>query len=138
MTPDRWTLALEAGELALPDGPCLVMRARGDGDFGSLGPVHCVQGFAPDHDLLAARGLTVTPDLPEGEVFAAALVQIVKAKAGTLGSIAEALGALRPGGVLMVDGSKEVKESRSIPEGAEASSRSARTFSKAHWASWCG
>ena len=92
---------------------------------------NCVQGFAPDHDLLAARGLTVTPDLPEGEVFAAALVQIVKAKAGTLGSIAEALGALRPGGVLMVDGQKE--------EGIESILKVLRgvfeiggTFSKAH------
>ena len=37
MTPDRWTLALEAGEFSLPDGPCLVMRARGDGDFAALG-----------------------------------------------------------------------------------------------------
>ena len=131
MTPDRWTLALEAGEFSLPDGPCLVMRARGDGDFAALGRVHCVQGFAPDHDLLAARGLSVTPDLPEGESFATALVQIVKAKAGTLGSIAEALGALRPGGVLMVDGQKE--------EGIEAILKALKsvfeiggTFSKAH------
>ena len=131
MTPDRWTLALEAGEFSLPDGPCLAMRARGDADFASLGPVHCVQGFAPDHDRLAARGLTVTPDLPEGEVFSAALVQIVKAKAGTLGSIAEALSVLRPGGLLMVDGQKE--------EGIEAILKALKgvfvidgTYAKAH------
>ena len=110
MTPDRWTLAREAGELTLPDGPVLVLRAQGDADYSALGDVTCVQGYAPDHDRLAARGLRVTPDIPDmpgGESFATALVQIVKAKAGTLGSIAEALIALRPGGVLMVDGQKE-------------------------------
>lgn len=107
MTPDRWTLAVEAGELALPVGPVLVMRARGDADLSALGRVHCVQGFAPDHDRLAARGIAVTAEVPEGAVFDAALVQIVKGKAATLGSIAEALVALRPGGLLMVDGQKE-------------------------------
>jgi len=107
MTPDRWTLAIEAGELSLPDGPVLALRAQGDGDYAALGAVTCVQGFAPDHDRLAARGVSVMPDAPEGETFAAALVQIVKARAGTLGSIAEALLALRPGGVLLVDGQKE-------------------------------
>lgn len=107
MTPDRWTLALEAGAFALPDDPVLVMGARGDADFSALGAVVCVQGFAPDHDRLAARGLTVFPDLPEGDGYGAALVQIVKAKAGTMAAVVEALGALRPGGILMVDGQKD-------------------------------
>jgi 16S rRNA (guanine1207-N2)-methyltransferase len=107
MTPDRWTLALEAGELTLPAGPVLVLRAHGDADYAALGHVLCVQGFAPDHDRLAARGLPVAVEPPEGESYAAALVQIVKAKAGTLASIAEALLALQPGGILMVDGQKE-------------------------------
>lgn len=107
MTPDRWTLALEAGELSLPPGPVLVLRAQGDADLAVLGDVTCVQGFAPDHDQLAARGFSVVPDLPEGETFGAALVQIVKARAGTMASIAEALTVLRPGGILMVDGQKE-------------------------------
>ena len=107
MTPDRWTLALEAGEFDLPAGPVLVMGARGDADYAALGAVHCVQGFAPDHDRLAARGLSVGPELPEGDSYATALVQIVKAKAGTLAAIVEALGALRPGGLLLVDGQKD-------------------------------
>ncbi|BDW86771.1 class I SAM-dependent methyltransferase [Roseicyclus marinus] len=107
MTPDRWILALEAGEIALPPGPVVVLRARGDGDFAALGDVTCVQGFAPDHDMLSARSLRVMPDLPEGEAFSTALVQIVKARAGTMASIAEALMVLRPGGLLMVDGQKE-------------------------------
>ena len=107
MTPNRWTLAQEAGELSLPDGPVCVLRAQGDVDYADLGAVTCVQGFAPDHDRLAARGLTVSPEMPDGETCAVALVHIVKAKAGTLASIAEALLALRPGGLLMVDGQKE-------------------------------
>lgn len=131
MTPDRWTLALEAGDFSLPDGPVLVMGARGDADYTALGPVVCVQGFAPDHDRLAARGLTVFPELPEGDSYAAALVQIVKAKAGTMAAIVEALGALRPGGLLMVDGQKD--------EGIEAIQKTLRgvieiagSYSKAH------
>ncbi|PWK60270.1 class I SAM-dependent methyltransferase [Roseicyclus mahoneyensis] len=107
MTPDRWTLALEAGELSLPPGPVLALRAQGDGDYAALGEVTCVQGFAPDHDRLAARGLRVSPEIPEDQVFATALVQIVKARAGTMASIAEALMVLRPGGLLLVDGQKE-------------------------------
>ncbi|MBF9047957.1 methyltransferase [Rhodobacterales bacterium LSUCC0031] len=107
MTPERWILAMEAGELVLPDGPVLVMHARGDADLAPLGEVHCVQGFAPDHDRLAARGLTVTPELPDEMPFAAALVQIVKGKAGTMAAIVAALGALAPGGLLLVDGQKD-------------------------------
>ncbi|MBF9043240.1 methyltransferase [Rhodobacterales bacterium HKCCE4037] len=105
MTPDRWTLALEGGEIDLPSGPVLVMRARGDADFSALGDVTCVQGFKPDHDRLAARGLTVTTEA-EGQ-FAAALVQIVKSRAATYSAIAEAMGHLPPGALVMVDGPKE-------------------------------
>ncbi|GAA5077894.1 class I SAM-dependent methyltransferase [Roseibacterium beibuensis] len=119
MTDPRWTLAIEAGDVILPDGPVLVMRARGDADYTALGDVVCVQGFAPDHDRLAARGLQVAVDLPEDGQFAAALVQIVKARAATLGAIAEALIALPPGGVLMVDGQKD--------EGIEATLKQLRT-----------
>jgi 16S rRNA (guanine1207-N2)-methyltransferase len=131
MTHSRWTLAIEAGDISLPDGPVLVMRARGDADLAALGPVVCVQGFAPDHDRLAARGLEVSPDIPEGRSFAVALVQIVKARMASLGAIAEALASLPPGGLLLVDGQKD--------EGIEAIAKQLRqTFeiggvmSKAH------
>lgn len=105
MTPDRWTLAVDGGDIAPPDGPVLVMHARADSDFASLGDVTCVQGFAPDHDRLAARGETVVTE-PDG-TFAAALVQITKSRAGTLSAIAEALANIPTGGLLMVDGQKE-------------------------------
>lgn len=105
MTPDRWTLAIDSGDLALPGGAVLVMHARADSDFAALGDVTCVQGFAPDHERLEARGETVAVEA-EGS-FAHALVQITKSRAGTLSAIAEALGTIPPGGVLMVDGQKE-------------------------------
>ena len=97
MTPPRWTLALENGEFAWPDAGCvLVLRAQAEADFAALGPdrLVAVQGFAPAHDRLAARGLTVEM-VPDG-VYAAALVQIVKSKAETLSLVAQALVMCRP------------------------------------------
>ena len=131
MTADRWILALEAGELVLPSGPVLVMHARGDADLGALGDVHCVQGFAPDHDRLAARGLPVTPDLPDEGQFSVALVQIVKAKAASMGAIVSALGALAPGGLLLVDGQKD-EGIDAILKTVRASFAIAGSYAKAH------
>ena len=105
MTPDRWTLALEAGPVVLPGGPVLVMGARADADFTALGRVTCVQGFAPDHDRLRARGETVLV-APAGR-FDAALVQITKSRAGSLAAIAVALAHLPAGALVLVDGLKE-------------------------------
>lgn len=108
MTPDRWTLALENGDLAWPaEGRVLVLRAGAEADFSALGSdrLVAVQGFAPAHDRLAARGLTVEM-APEGE-FAAALVQIVKSKAESLSLVAEGLAHVPPGGLVAVDGQKD-------------------------------
>ncbi len=105
MTPDRWTLAQEAGELTLPDGDALVMLARGDAEFATLGDVTCVQGFRPDVDRLEARGLTVTTE-PDG-AYAKALVQNDKSRVATLSAIAEAAALVSPGGIVMVDGQKD-------------------------------
>jgi 16S rRNA (guanine1207-N2)-methyltransferase len=107
MTPDRWTIALESGELAWPEaGRVLVMRARGDADFDALGVarVQAVQGFLPDHARLQARGMDAVV-APEGH-YAAALVQIVKSKAETLSLIADAMAHVDSGGVIAVDGQK--------------------------------
>jgi 16S rRNA (guanine1207-N2)-methyltransferase len=108
MNPDRWTLALEDGDMTWPEaGPVLVLRARADADFDALGRdrVQAVQGFAPDHDRLTARGLDARVE-PEG-AFAAALVQIVKSKGESLSLVAEALALVQPGGVIAVDGQKD-------------------------------
>ncbi len=132
MTPNRWTLALEAGEFALPDGPVLAMQVRGDADLKDFGPpegVQAIQRFKPDVDRLEARGHTVSQEA-EGR-FAAALVQIQKSKAASLAAIVEALVALEAGGLLLVDGAKE--------EGIESILKALRgqfdvsgVFSKAH------
>jgi 16S rRNA (guanine1207-N2)-methyltransferase len=133
MTPDRWTLALDSGALSPPGGRLLALLARGDADLGALGAdeVLAVQGHRPDHDRLAARGIAVVPELGEAAGFDVALVQIVKARARTLGAIAEGLAALKPGGMLLVDGAKE--------EGIEAILKALRAafdldgvYSKAH------
>jgi 16S rRNA (guanine1207-N2)-methyltransferase len=107
MTPDRWTLALESGEMAWPEtGRVLVMRARGDAGLNALGAarVQAVQGFLPDHMRLQARGIDAVV-APDGQ-YAAALVQIVKSKAETLSLIAAAMAHVDPGGVIAVDGQK--------------------------------
>lgn len=120
---------MDGGDIALLTGPVLVMNARADSDFSTLGEVTCVQGFAPDYDRLAARGETVVVEA-EGD-FANALVQISKSRAGTLSAIAEALSHIPAGGLLMVDGQKE--------EGIEAVVKQLRlvfavdnVFSKSH------
>ena len=109
MTPDRWTLARDNGALHPVEGQCLVLLARGDADFASLGTsgVLAIQGFRPDHDRLAARGIAVSPELGGEATFDAALVQIVKSKVRTLSAIAEAFGAVVPGGLILIDGAKE-------------------------------
>ncbi len=81
------------------------MGARGEADFTALGKVTCVQGFAPDHERLKARGLDMAVEAHG--TYKAALVQITKSRAGTLAMIARALGHLAPGGLLLVDGQKE-------------------------------
>ena len=105
MTPNRWTLALDSGDLAWPDGArSLVLRARGEADFSDLGAVQAVQGFYPDHARLTARGIDAVV-AAEGQ-YGAALVQIVKSKPETLSLVAEAMARVTPGGVVAVDGQK--------------------------------
>ncbi|MGR3711262.1 MAG: methyltransferase [Alterinioella nitratireducens] len=105
MTPNRWTLALDSGDLAWPDGArSLVLRARGEADFSGLGAVQAVQGFYPDHARLTARGIDAVV-AAEGQ-YGAALVQIVKSKPETLSLVAEAMARVTPGGVVAVDGQK--------------------------------
>jgi len=108
MTPNRWTLALEDGDMTWPEaGAVVVLRAHAEADFAALGRdrVQAVQGFAPDHDRLIARGFDARVEA-EG-AFTAALVQIVKSKAESLSLIAEALALVAPGGVIAVDGQKD-------------------------------
>jgi 16S rRNA (guanine1207-N2)-methyltransferase len=133
MTPDRWTLARDTGALLAVDGRCVAFMARGDADLAALGAseILAVQGFRPDHDRLRARGIDVVPGLEDQAGFDAALVQIVKSRTSTLSAVAEAFGAVRPGGLIIIDGAKE--------EGIEAILKALRAqvalegvFSKSH------
>lgn len=107
MTPDRWTLVIEAGDLTLPAGPVLVMGAPATLQTGAFAGVVAVQGFRPEYDHLVARGIETHVAPPEGVIFAAALVRVGKHRQATLNAVAEALGALHPGGLLMIDGQKD-------------------------------
>lgn len=108
MRAERLSLALDQDVLRLPaEGPVLVAGAGGSDDLSALPPVRLavVQGFRPDHDALAARGLRVTPDWPDGP-FAAALVSLPRSREAGLDRIARAAARVVPGGPVAVDGQK--------------------------------
>lgn len=106
MTPDRWILAHDTGDLPLRAGRTAVFHARAEADLTVFGEdVLCIQGFKPDADRLAARGFDVVQSA-DGSA-ATALVQIVKSRAGTLSAIAEAAAMVGPGGSILVDGQKD-------------------------------
>ncbi|SFJ06300.1 class I SAM-dependent methyltransferase [Jannaschia pohangensis] len=102
----RLSLALAATAVTLPEGHILLLRPPADLVLEGLPLDRCVavQGFRPDHDALAARGVAM-PDAPEGP-FAAVVVFAARAKALTLDLIAQACGAVAPGAPVIVDGSK--------------------------------
>ena len=108
MRATRLTLALDTGVVRLPDaGRILVLGPlRGD-DLSAFPPdrVVAVQGFRPDHDALAARGLTVLPEVPEGP-FTMALVCLPRARDAARGMIAAAAARVADGGSVVVDGQK--------------------------------
>lgn len=133
MTPDRWTLARDGGALPPLEGRCVVLLARGNADLHALGAsdILAVQGFRPDHDRLETRGFAVVPVLDQPSGFDAALVQVVKSKVRTLSAVATSMRAVKPGGLILVDGAKE--------EGIESVLRALKphvdvegVFSKAH------
>ncbi len=108
MRSARLTLALDSGTLVLPaQGTIAVLNARADDDLSALpaARLRLVQGFRPDHDALAARGLGVAAALPPGP-HAAALVCLPRSREAALALIAEAAAAVVPGGPVAVDGQK--------------------------------
>jgi 16S rRNA (guanine1207-N2)-methyltransferase len=109
MRSARLSLALDQGVLSLPmAGRVLVLNPGGTDDFSALprDRVHAVQGFRPDHDALAARGIAVTPELPEGP-FAAAILCLPRSRAQARALVAAACAVTEPGGPVAVDGQKD-------------------------------
>lgn len=104
MSDSRLALALAAGALHLPpEGPIALIRPPGDLDLSALpaGRLVAMQGFRPDHDALAARGVAVAPGWPASA--AAAIVFVPRAKALARDLLAR---ALTLGGPVIVDGQK--------------------------------
>ncbi|MGV6812963.1 MAG: class I SAM-dependent methyltransferase [Brevirhabdus sp.] len=107
MTISRLTLARDAGLVALPDdGLVAFFNASPESDGGGVEPAHfrAVQGFKPDHDRLAVRGLSVSV-APDGR-YAAVHVQMPRAKALARVLLEQAWRHCEPGGLILVDGQK--------------------------------
>ncbi|WP_417719390.1 class I SAM-dependent methyltransferase [Salipiger sp.] len=105
MTSDRLSHAVEAG-LTLPaTGRILLLGAPGDLDLRDFPEDRCdvVQGFRPDHDAWAARGLPVSTEA--GGDHGAAVVFLPRARDRAEARIAAACAAA-PGGLIVVDGQK--------------------------------
>ena len=104
MSNSRLAYALAAHAVRLPqDGTIALFRPPGDYDLSAL-PVDrvvAVQGFRPDHDRLAERGVTVQVAPPED--FAAAVVVVPRSRAEAQALIAT---AAAHGGPMIVDGLK--------------------------------
>lgn len=104
---ERLSLALAGGAVALPEaGRVVLLRPPADLSLDGLPAdrVEAEQGFRPDHDALAARGLPVAPDLLGPA--AAAVVFAARSKALTFHMLARAVAMVGPGGPVIVDGAK--------------------------------
>jgi 16S rRNA G1207 methylase RsmC len=65
------------------------------------------RGSAPTTTGSPRGALPCVRNWSDEDGFDAALVQIVKSKARTLSAVAEAMGAVVPGGLILIDGAKE-------------------------------
>lgn len=102
---ERLSLALAADAVSLPEGRILLLRPPADLDLDRLPDDRtAVQGFKPDYDALAARGVKVGTGL-DGP-FDAAVVFVARARAQTLDLIAQACGAVPKGAPIVIDGQK--------------------------------
>ncbi|WP_339113535.1 class I SAM-dependent methyltransferase [Thioclava sp. GXIMD2076] len=106
MTHPRLSLALE--QAPLPEtGTILVLGALADTDLSDLPKdrLELVQGFAPDHAGLSARGYTVSP-APQSTGYAAAVLFLPRAKQEARNALARLCALVAEGGMILVDGAK--------------------------------
>ena len=100
----RFHIAFDSTDL--PDGKIGLYGPKAAIDLGDL-PVAdlvCEQSFFSDHQALIARGLDVQQEIDAP--LAAAVVFLGRSRALAKATIARALAALQPGGLLVVDGNK--------------------------------
>lgn len=104
MSSPRLSYALTAGGLALPsDGTVVLYGAPGDADAPvDAARLHVTQGFRPDVDAWEARGLPVSPALPDAA--AAVIVTLPRARDLAEDRIARAAALARD--LVVVDGAK--------------------------------
>ncbi|ABV92417.1 ribosomal RNA small subunit methyltransferase C [Dinoroseobacter shibae DFL 12 = DSM 16493] len=129
MTAQRLRLALDAGLLEWPDGPVLALRPPPGLEGLPEDRFQIVHGFRPDVTAWERRGALVQPQA-EG-AFATALVCVPRAKDHARALLAEAIGRVGPGGLIVLDGQKTdgvdslVKLAKSLLTGVEV-------YAKAH------
>ncbi len=101
----RLSLALESGELSLPDaGRIAVFAPRAGQDISPLPADRCriITGFRPDHDYFAGQGFACSTE-PQGRIVAS-VVFIPRAKPLAQALIAQAVAVTD--GPVIVDGAK--------------------------------
>lgn len=109
MSSSRLTLALAGAALLPAAGSVLVSGARAADDLSALPPDRAVivQGFRPEHDALAARGLRVVPDFDAVQCGAVAgVVVLPRARGAARHAVAAVLRRVVPGGPIWIDGQK--------------------------------
>lgn len=107
MRAARLSLALETATFVPPDdGTILILRPRAGDDLSDLPKdrLHVVTGFKPDHDWFASRGYRTSGN-PDAQ-YGAALVCLPRARDAARALLAQAAGAVRPGGPIALDGQK--------------------------------
>ncbi|TQS71648.1 class I SAM-dependent methyltransferase [Rhodobacteraceae bacterium] len=108
MTHPRISLALETAPLPV-EGTILVIGADQDTDLGDLPQdrLELVQGFAPDHDALSARGFAMRANGTAADArYAAAVVFLPRSKQLARNWLAQACNQVVQGGPVWVDGAK--------------------------------
>ncbi|EPX81763.1 class I SAM-dependent methyltransferase [Litoreibacter arenae] len=131
MTDTRFSLALEQGLLALPDGDIAVLNAAGDMDLSFAAPerMHLSQSFYPDHTALTSRGFSVS--VKPAQPAAASLVLCHRSKPATFDLIARAAELTAAGGIVAVEGAK-TDGVESVLKAVRARFDGVEVYSKAH------
>lgn len=101
---DRLTHALDTGQIELPTGQLLVLRARLTQSLLALDDVIAQQSFRPDYTALKDAGIQLLEDAYGS--YPSVLVNLTRSRDESLALIALAWDALDPGGLILIDGSK--------------------------------